>query len=101
MQGAREDDQVDVHGIEDQLDGHEDDHDIAAREYAHGADEQQRGAQGQVVYGPDRLHVQILFLAMTTEPTTATRSKTEAISNGSRYSRKSESATCSVFPTAS
>ena len=47
--GVRKGHQVDVHGVEDQLDGHQNDHDVAARQHADGADEQQRRAQGQVM----------------------------------------------------
>ncbi len=44
-QYVREGDQVDVHGVEDQLDGHQNDHDVAAGQHADGTDQQQRGAQ--------------------------------------------------------
>src|SRR5687768_5110388 len=39
-----------------------------------------------------------LFLAITTDPITATSNKTDAISKGTRYSEKSTSAIRSVFP---
>ena len=94
-QGLREGDQIDVHRIQDQLDRHQDDHDIAPGQHPDGADQQQRRAQGQVMYRRHGCIVQILFFAITTEPTTATSSSTLAISNGSRYSLNSTSATCS------
>src|SRR5580692_2255257 len=43
---ARKGHQIDVYGVEDQLDGHQNDDDIAAGEHADSADEQQRRAQG-------------------------------------------------------
>ena len=49
-QRLRERDQVDVHGVQNQLDGHQNDHDIAAGQHAHRADQQQRRAQRQVVH---------------------------------------------------
>src|ERR1035437_8152467 len=97
---VRKRDQVDVHGVQNQLDGHQDDHDVAARQHAHGSDQQQRRAQGQVMNRRNRMHRQILFLAIATEPTTATNSSREAISKGSRYSENSESASISVLPRA-
>ena len=98
LQRVRKRNQVDVHRVEDQFDGHQNDHHVPPRQHAHGADEQQRRAQCQVMDCGNRVHCQILFFAMTTEPTTATSSRTEAISKGSRYSEKSESASTSVFP---
>ena len=95
---VRERDQVDVHRVQDQLDGHQNDDDVAAGEHADRADQQQRGAQRQVMRGGNGSHAQILFFAITTEPTTATSSSTEAISNGSRYCENSTSAICSVLP---
>src|SRR5262249_20419776 len=91
--------QVDIDRVQDQLDAHQDDDDIAPREHAHGPDQKQRRAQRQIVSGSD-LHRQILFFAITTLPTTATSSSTLAISNGSRYSVNSEWATASVLPMA-
>src|SRR5260221_6140583 len=79
---AREGDEVDVDGVEDQLDGHEHDDDVAARDDADGADQEQREAQEQVV--ADGHHASVLFLAITTAPTIATSSKTLAISKGRR-----------------
>src|ERR1035437_1435956 len=98
LQRVRKRDQVDIHRVEDQLDRHQNDHDIAPRQHAHGADEQQGRAQGQIMNRCNRVHRQILFFAITTEPTTATSSRTEAISNGSRYSPNNESAMRSVLP---
>src|SRR5664280_899674 len=98
LQRVRKGDQVDVHRVEDQLDRHQNDHDIAPRQHADGADEQQGRAQGQIMNRCNRVHGQILFFAITTEPTTATSSRTEAISNGSRYSPNNASAICSVLP---
>src|SRR6476660_2263363 len=72
LQRVRKGDQVDVDGIENQLDGHQNDHDIAASQHSHGPNEQQGRAQSQVMNRRYRMHDQILFFAMTTEPTTAT-----------------------------
>src|SRR5579871_362893 len=52
----RESDEVDVYGVEDELDVHQDDDDIAAREHADGADQKERGAQGYVVRGGNGSH---------------------------------------------
>jgi len=80
---AREGNEIDAYGVEDQLDGHEDDDDIPARDDADGADHKEREAQEQIV--ADGHHgASVLFLAMTTVPTMATSSKTLAISNGRR-----------------
>src|SRR6266550_6276193 len=98
LQVVREGDEIDVHRIQDQLDGHQDNHDVAAGEHTDGADEQQCSAQRQVMRGGDGSHAQILFFAMTTEPTTATSSSTEAISKGSRYWENSTVAIRSVLP---
>src|SRR6202007_1445153 len=74
----REGDQVNVNGVEDQLDGHQDDDHVTPRDDADGADQEEREAQEQVV--ADRHHgTSVLFLAMTTAPTMATSSRTLAI----------------------
>src|SRR5207244_13329485 len=46
--------QVDVHGIENQLDRHEHDNDVAARDDTNHADDEERETQKQVVF--DRKH---------------------------------------------
>src|SRR5580693_7196305 len=93
---TREGNEVDVDGVKDQLDGHEDDNDVAARDDADGADQKQREAQEQVM--ADGHHgAPVLFLAMTTAPTMATSSSTLAISKGRRYESKRLLASSSVF----
>ena len=47
--------QVDVHGVQDQFDGHQNNDDVAARDHAHNPDGEQRQAQEQVM--PDRNHL--------------------------------------------
>ncbi len=86
--GVRESDQVDVYRVENHLDRHQDNYDVAARQHADSADQQEGRAQHQVINGRNGMHRQILFLAITTEPTTATSSRMEATSNGSRKLRK-------------
>src|SRR5579864_7602655 len=49
----RERHEVDVDCVEDQLDGHEDDNHVAAREYADHADGEKREAQDQIGFGRD------------------------------------------------
>ena len=46
----RESYQVDIDRVEDQFDGHQNDHNIAASQHADGPDEQQRRAQGQIMH---------------------------------------------------
>src|SRR5579859_1816544 len=46
---TRKGDEVDVDGIEDHLDGHQDDDDVAARDDADGADQEERQAEEQVM----------------------------------------------------
>src|ERR1039458_378559 len=53
LQVAAEGHQVQVDGVENQLDRHHDDDDIAAQQNAEGADEQQSDAEDQVVSGCD------------------------------------------------
>src|SRR3989442_4819112 len=48
---ARQRDQRDVHRVQDQLDGHQDDDNVAAREHANHADGEERQAQEQVMAG--------------------------------------------------
>src|ERR1039458_779851 len=63
--------------------------------------------RAKALFGVDHANVQpysgspanmAVYFAITTEPTTATSSRTEAISNGSRYSPNNASAICSVLP---
>ncbi len=84
MPGER--DQVDVHRVEDQFDGHQNDHDVAAGEHAERSDQKERGAEHQVMAGSNLHDRYALFFAMTTEPTMATSSSTEAtrMAGGSR-----------------
>src|SRR6476660_7504472 len=49
LQMLRESDQVDVDGVQDQLDRHQDNDDVASRQNPDGSDQQERGAQYQVV----------------------------------------------------
>src|ERR1700746_2723641 len=76
----RERDEVNVDGVQDQLDGHEDDNYVATGEDADHTDSEKREAEDQI--GFCRNH-QTLLLAITTAPIIATSSRTEAISNGS------------------
>ena len=92
--------QIQVDRIQDQLNGHQNDDHIAARHHADHADDEQRRRDNQVmqcVIGsiarlapkPSRLTSDLclyLFFAMTTAPTIATSSSSDAISNGSKYS---------------
>src|ERR1019366_896162 len=139
----RERHQVQVHGIQDQLNRHQDDDHVAPRQHPDGADDEQRRRNYEVMHGGDLCHtltlglrtlgltrllseavdkqtvrphfyrdrgphrtdahrypatvrwlqfelalchaasVQILFFAITTAPTMATSSSSDAISNGS------------------
>src|SRR5688572_23156520 len=76
-------DEGEIHGVEHELDAHENDDRVAACEHAdHADDEQNRGEKQRFLD-----HV-TLRLARTTAPTMAARSSTLVISNASRYSRK-------------
>src|SRR5580704_899410 len=82
---AGEQDEVNVDGVENQLDGHQNDDDVAARHDTDAANQKERQAEEKIVL---RRHhgssVLFLFLAMTTAPTMATSRRTLTISNGSR-----------------
>src|ERR1700739_85137 len=84
-ENTREQHEIDIYGVEDEFDGHEDDDDVPARHNADATDQEQRQAEKQVM---SRRHhgspVLFLFLAITTAPTIATSSRTLAISNGRR-----------------
>src|ERR1022692_3234518 len=97
MQRLRECHQVDIDRIQDQLDGHQNNDNVTPGQHAHRPDKQESGAQGDVMRCGYRVHSQIRFFAITTETTTATTSRMEAISNGSRYSLNNTSASCSEF----
>src|SRR5262249_60186292 len=74
---ARKRDQVDVHSIKDQLDGHQHNNHVAPRNDANRPNQQERQTQKQIV--PDGHHgVSVLFLAITTAPTMATGTRTLA-----------------------
>src|ERR1700720_245605 len=77
---ARERDKIDVHRVQDQLDGHEDDNHVAAGKHSDYADGEERKAEDEIRFC--RNH-QTFLLAITTAPIMATSSRTEAISNGS------------------
>src|SRR5882762_2990549 len=79
---TRKGDEVDVDGIQDQLDGHQDDDHVAARDDSDGTDQEERETEEQVM--ADGHHASVLFLAMTTAPTMATSNRTLAISKGRR-----------------
>src|SRR3954447_1002019 len=87
-----EGDEVHVRGIEDQLDAHEDADGVAPGDDRDHPEREERGADGQVVREPDGGHravslVSLISLrAITTAPTSAARSTTEANSKGRRYS---------------
>src|SRR5271156_5529608 len=91
---VREGDQVDVHCVQNQFDGHQNDDDIPAREHADHADGEQRETEPKIMIHGN--HYTLRF-AITTAPIMATRSKIDAISKGSIKWPKSASATASVF----
>src|SRR5580704_5963275 len=90
----RERHQVDVHGVQNQLDRHQDDNHVATREHADDAYGEQREAKPKIMIHGN--HYSLRF-AITTAPIMATRSKIDAISKGSMKRPKSASATASVF----
>src|ERR1700722_6093490 len=91
---VREGDQVNVHRVQNQFDGHQNDDDVSTREHAVHADGDQReSGPKKIIYGN---HYTLRF-AITTAPIMATRSKIDAISKGSIKRPKSASATASVF----
>src|SRR3984957_206284 len=91
---VREGDQVNVHRVQNQFDGHQNDDDVSTREHADYADGEQRETEPKImIYGN---HYTLRF-AITTAPIMATRSKIDAISKGSMKRPKSASATASVF----
>ena len=79
-QGA-EGDQVDVDGVEDQLDRHEHEHAVPAGEHAVDADAEQDGAEEQELV--ERTSAQSL-LARTMAPTRAASRSTDTTSKGMR-----------------
>src|SRR3984957_13119115 len=91
---VRESDQVNVHCVQNQFDGHQNDDDIAAREHADHADGKQRETEPKIMIY--RNHYTLRF-AITTAPIMATRSKIDAISKGNMKRPNSASATASVF----
>src|SRR5262249_61669732 len=97
----RERDQVQVDGVQHQLDRHEHGQEVAAHENAQKTDRKQEKADNQVMVDRDRHQStrSIVRLPRTTAPIMATRRKTEATSNGKRYSRYSSHETASVLPT--
>src|SRR5437868_6163674 len=56
VQILRKSDQIDVDRVQDQLDRHQDDHNIAAGQHPNGPDQQERGAQSQIVDSSNWLH---------------------------------------------
>src|SRR3954447_21711437 len=64
VQVRRERDQVEVHGVEHQLDAHEDEHAVAPGEHAVDADAEQRGGEDQELVQDHQSR-----LAITTAPT--------------------------------
>ena len=66
--------QVDIHRVQNQLDGHQNDDHVAAREHADHADGEQRQAQKKIMVRP-AIIIHILLLAITTAPIIATSSK--------------------------
>src|SRR5580704_315467 len=91
---VRKSNQVDVHRVQNQLDGHENDDHVSARQHPDHADGEQREAEPKIMIY--RNHYTLRF-AITTAPIMATRSKIDAISNGSMKRPNSASATASVF----
>src|SRR5271166_5692077 len=82
---AREENEVDVDGVENQLNGHQDDDDVAASHDADTTDEEERQTEEEIMgWGHHDSSVLFLFLAITTEPTMATSRRTLAISKGRR-----------------
>src|SRR5439155_3008895 len=74
-----EGDKVDVHGVEDQLDRHEDEHAVLAGEHAVDADREQDRAEEEKLTQKHQSR-----LAITMAPTRAASSSTETTSNGTR-----------------
>ena len=79
----RERDEREVHGVEHQLDAHQHDEDVAARQDADHPQEEQRRGHREHREEADLFH-HSSFLASTTAPTTATVRSAETTSKGSR-----------------
>jgi len=86
-------DQVDVHGIQHQLDRHEDHHAVTSGQHTiNTGAEQERTEKEELV---DE-HAQS-FLANTTAPIKAASNSTDIASNGTRYCEKIESPTSALL----
>src|ERR1700676_4439364 len=119
---ARERHQINVHGVQHQLDGHQNDDDVSPGHDADHTDGEQAEAQEQIMAGrnhrcsrilsfshpqfqagsrpspaPGFSHHQTFFLAITTAPIMATSNRIDAISNGSIYSPNRTFPTSSVL----
>src|SRR5688572_4584054 len=92
-----EGDERQVHRVQHQLDGHEDDQQIAAIQHTECADEKENRAQVEVMVQTDRSH-QMTFLASSTTPTIATSRISEITSNGYTKSESIERPTVSMLP---
>src|SRR5262249_60219593 len=82
-QKAREGDEIEVRGVEHQLDRHQQDDAVAAGENTDDADEEESEAEVEHVLDRDDDHS--CFLASTTAPIIAISRRTEATSKGRRY----------------
>src|SRR5579862_394671 len=96
MKHLRKSHQVDVHRVQDQFDGHENNDHVAAGEHADHADGKKSGAEIEIP--TDGNHSNFL-LAITTAPTIATSRRSEAISTGNVYVWKSPTAMACVLVT--
>ena len=81
---AREPDQRHVHGVEHELDGHEDHDQVAARHRPHQPDDKEDPRESEDVIHGDG-HSRLRF-ASTTAPTMAARSSSDVTSKGSTKS---------------
>src|SRR6185503_17881446 len=99
---AAEGDEIQVGGVHHQFDRHQDDDGVAARQDADHAEPEEEQAQHHHLAGRDRHRRQASSRprsrARTIAPTIATRSSTEAISNGRSASVKSAVPTASRLP---
>src|SRR5581483_5721237 len=84
-----------VHGIQHQLNRHEDGDDVALKQKAEHAERKQNRAEDEI---PGKRDHQLSFLPSTTAPIMAMRMSTEVISNGNKKSRKSRCAMSCVLP---
>src|SRR5689334_12431227 len=95
LAGERHKDQI--HGVQHELDRHEDDDDVAADQHADRADAEQHGPEDQIPIDRDDRHCNVRF-ANTTAPMIATSNNTEVTSKANRKRVNRVCARSSVLP---